>query len=161
MKLLALFISTCKFHQEAGTCCWPQRFLSSTPSSTPVTRKTASLSQFSQAGWGQDMRDFKLSASVQWCKISRGFSSPDEQSASSSQDACFLIECMLDFAFWRKRCTGIAHLNPLIVWLLLNNHLFFPHLWRISIYDIATTTDGLRAFFSSFYVSFNLPLFQM
>lgn len=75
-------------------------------------QKAGSHFHYSQAGRGQDTRDFKLCSSVQWCGFSRGFCYPDEQPASSHQDAGSVIECKLGFTFWRIRRRGKVHLNP-------------------------------------------------
>ncbi len=82
------------------------------PSSTQALKKHSSHFHYSQVDRGQDVRDFKLGGSVQWCRISRGFYSVDEQPAWSHQDACSMIECKLGLAFWRARRTGKVHFNP-------------------------------------------------
>ncbi len=111
-QLLALIISTCKFNQEAGTCCWPRRFSSSTPSSTQALKRQAQI--FITAKQAEDRTQGILSSAA-LCSdahFQEGFCSPDEQPASSHQDACSVIECKLGFTFWRIRRREKVHLNP-------------------------------------------------
>lgn len=123
----ALFIlSTCKFNQEAGTCCWPQRLSSSSLSSSQA-----------HTGYKETLR-----GSVQPCGISRGLCSLDERPADSHQVARSLIECKLGFTVWRARQWGEVHPNPPSGWLLLNNNLLVPYPWCISV----SSTNGCRNF---------------